>query len=566
MPTPDNALGIDFLISRGLEPTLVNHTGLWRFLTPMREEKLAPCRKDCPLGNGIPHWMQKLQEDDWSGAWNVMERYNPFPAITGYACYAYCQENCNRSFYDEGLDIRELEKAIGLWKLEQGKAGKIQFRPFEDDQPGVQGVAKSVAVIGSGPAGLSAAYYLNRLGVNVQVFEKLPAAGGLLTTGIPPERLPREILQQELNLLQQADVSFITGVEVIAGDNLKTLTDSFDAVLLTVGAQKRRFLGIPGERLPGVYDALDFLRNLNLDEDRGLIQNEGRFLVIGGGNAALDAASALRRQGAADVWVVYRRGREALPAHESEIKAAEAAGVRFLFHTRPVALCGESALEGVRVIKTRPSRREEELHDLSGSDYTLSCTAVVLAAGSESGLNDLFPQDLPSMQPGVEENLFQILELPAGFSERGNLCLAAGDAATGPQNIALAIAGGRLAARHLLERFYGKEYGQDFFDKDEAQLLKAPPVSYEQLAPYYYPHRGRSDVPREEAERCFSCGLCSHCGICWFFCPDVAVEKESGEYEILLDYCKGCGICAAECPAGVLEMKELKSDADAVER
>ncbi len=565
MHRPDKSKALDVFVSCGTVPTRVNHTGLWRFLTPVREEKLAPCRQSCPLGSGVPRWIEKVREDDWAGAWDVMEQYNPFPALTGYACYRYCQDECNRGHYDEAIDIGEIEKAIGLWKLEQGAALKTQNAGKEQGRVALNGQGKNVAVIGSGPAGLSAAYYLNRLGVKVTVLEKLSAAGGLLTAGIPPERLPRDILKLELDLLQQQGITFKTGVEIGQDVPLDALKGDFDAVLLAVGAQERRFLGVPGETLPGVYDAVAFLQNLYLAVDHAARVNDKKILVFGGGNAALDAASAALRNGSEEVWVVYRRGREELPAHKSEIEAAEEVGVRFMFHTRPVEILGKDTVEGVRLVETRPSRRGEGVIDVEDSGYALPCSAVILAVGSESGLKALFADDISRSMLYHGTALLQVLNIPA-FSDQEVICLAAGDAATGPQNIALAIAGGRLAARYLVEHFYGKQTWQAAFGLDEPLEKAAPTVGFEQLSPHYYPLGGKQAVPKDEAERCFSCGLCSRCGVCWFFCPDVSVEKEGGQFEFLLDYCKGCGICAAECPAGVLEMKELKRHENAVKR
>ncbi len=557
MHRPDKSLELDVLISNGTEPTLVNQTGLWRFLTPVREEKLAPCRQNCPLGSGVSRWIEKVREKDWAGAWEIMEQYNPFPALTGYACYRYCQDECNRRYYDEAIDIGEIEKAIGLWKLEQGEMVEQENLEKEKSKAVYKSEEKSVAVIGSGPAGLSAAYYLNRLGIHVKVFEKLPAAGGLLTAGIPPERLPREILSQELKRLEQQGITFETGVEVGQDISLDTLKGKFDAVFFAVGAQERRFLGVPGETLPGVFAAIAFLQRLYLAAGSAPRLNHKKVLVFGGGNAALDAATAAVGQGSEEVWVVYRRGREEMPAHESEVKAAEEAGVRFLYHRRLVEIIGEGAVEGVRLVETRPSRRGESVSDVDGSGHDLPCSAVILAAGSESGLKSMFADGLSRSVLYYGTQLLQVLDIP-DFTDHEMICLATGDAATGPQNIALAIAGGRLAARYLVEHFFGKETWQTVFQSDEPQEKAAPVVGYEQISPHYYPLRGKQSQPQDEAERCFSCGLCSRCGLCWFFCPDVSVEKESGQFEFLLDYCKGCGICAAECPAGVLEMKALK--------
>jgi len=165
---------------------------------PVRKEKVSPCRALCPLENGIPYWMEKVKKGNWEGAWQIIKSYNHFPAITGYVCYQFCQKECNRSLWDEPLAIGEIEKAIGLWYQENWSEivySELNNLKHEEER-------RKVAIIGSGPAGLSYAYYLNMLGAEVTIFKKLPLAGGLLATGIPEYRLPRNILKKELEILQ----------------------------------------------------------------------------------------------------------------------------------------------------------------------------------------------------------------------------------------------------------------------------------------------------------------------------------------------------------------------------
>jgi NADPH-dependent glutamate synthase beta subunit-like oxidoreductase/ferredoxin len=535
-------------------PTSVNKTGSWRFLTPVRKEKKSPCRVLCPLENEIPRWMKEVKAGNWQNAWKIVRRYNPFPAITGYTCYGYCMEKCSRALLDEAIAIGQVEKEIGLWRhnhYDPGKTSSEFFRP-----EGQLKKAKRVAVVGSGPAGLSSAYYLNSMGMEVTVLEKLPVAGGLLATGIPEYRLPRSVLKKELEVLQAKGIVISTGLEVGSGIAMQDLQDDYDAVLLMVGAQESRPANICGEDLPGVSGALEFLKSLNIGSVSTV---KGQVVVIGGGNAALDAACMARRHGAEGVTLLYRRSKEEMPAHPDEIKAAEQAGVNFVFHTVVQEIIGKGKVQGVRILRTRPSRRGEAVESIPGTDLLLECNQVILAAGQESSLKKVAPSftGRAGLQQILAENktpVEEAVKVLAGDSKK--VLVAAGDAVTGPANIAAAIFGGRLAALRI---YHVLQAG-----KDDSEHHLAPPMNGREKAvaegalnPLLFQKHKRYLSPQEEASRCFSCGICSQCGVCWVFCPDIAIGNSSGNYEVLLDYCKGCGICAAECPAGVLEMEEV---------
>lgn len=531
---------------REVIPTTVNKTGLWRFLTPVFREKISPCRLSCPLENGIPLWMNKVRQGDWRGAWQIMQEYNPFPAITGYVCYRFCEEKCHRGHWDEPVAVREVEKAIGLWRHENYLPGEKN----EFNNSG-RGKRKKVAIVGSGPAGLSCAYYLQRQGVAVTVYEKQPLAGGLLATGIPEYRLPRHILRRELEILEAEGVVFEIGREVGPEIGLAGLQDDYDAVLLAVGAQQSKRLQVKGEELPGVTGALEFLRDLHLGRPP---KKADCVVVVGGGNAALDAACMARLQGARVVNLLYRRSQEEMPAHSEEIKAAAEAGVKFTFQTVLEEVCGGGSVQKVRARHVAPSQRGEQLQVLPGTAYELPCDLLIVAAGQESGLPELASslQTLPVMEEGAMDGAAG--EKPLGDE---NIVLMAGDALTGPASVASAIFSGRKAALMLLRALGIYPEPEDIpgivFPLQEGEEA----ISYEHLNPVLYPRQGRLATAREEAERCFSCGMCSSCGVCWVFCPEPAIKEDNGVFEILLDYCKGCGICVTECPAGVLAMEEV---------
>jgi formate dehydrogenase (NADP+) beta subunit len=531
-------------------PTPVNKTGLWRFLTPVRKEKVSPCRAACPLENGIPHWMKKVKEGNWQDAWQIMSQYNPFPAITGSACYRFCMEKCSRGSLDEAIDIGGIEKEIGLWRQNNFKPGNAAFTPSREQKAGE--TRKRVAIVGSGPAGLSCAYYLNMLGIDVTVFEKLPVAGGLLATGIPEYRLSRSILEKELEILQAEGIVFKKNMEIKTGRDLQELQDNFDAVLLAVGAQESRPFKIKGSHLPGVTGALEFLRDLHLQK---LSEIRGRVIVAGGGNAALDAACAARRHGAEAVTLLYRRSPEEMPAHPGEIEAAREAGVNFVFQAVVEEIIGRGRVEKLRVVQAAPSRRGEALKILPGSDLHLDCSLLLVAAGQESSLTKLVPSFSGNLDGGGDFT-----------AVGGERVFGAGDAVAGPSNVANAIFGGRKAALALFDLLKtGQESGPEIgriwhvaspLGKNEKV------VALDSLNFFHHSRQGRLPSPQKEAGRCLSCGTCNECGVCWVFCPDLAIESHTGHYEILLDYCKGCGICVLECPAGALEMEEVGSSGE----
>lgn len=519
---------VPYRIGSGTMPAQVNKTGDWRFSTPVRREKTSPCTAACPLHNGIAEWMEFVQKGDMAAAWRVVSRFNPFPAITGHVCYHFCEEDCSRRTYDEALAVGEVEKQIGLWRHRQFASGKAMQRK--------RPLSVHVAVVGSGPAGLACAYYLIMLGARVTVFEKQPVPGGMLALGIPEYRLPRDVLERELAILRSLGVTFKTGIEIGKDITLEKLGNEYQAVFLATGAAAETTLGVEGDALSGVYGALEYLGAVHLGKD---VPNPQSVIVIGGGNAAIDAACTARLRGAR-VAVAYRRSREAMPAHPDEVRAAEQAGVQFLFQVAPEAILGTTAVEKIRLVRTETAKREEAVRTVPNSSFTLGCEMVLVATGQKpdfSYLNE--PVSLSPVSPLTgREGIF-----------------AGGDLTTGPANVAAAIACGREGARAIAAYLE-----IDLTNKEGVVIAppydtSAPVISHNSLNPCVFPRQGRSAGLEAEAGRCLSCGRCNHCGICWTFCPDIAIEPEERDFAFLLDYCKGCGICVKECPGGVLEME-----------
>lgn len=509
---------------------------------PVLKERVSPCRAQCPLENGIPRWMEKVKNADWEGAWQIIKGYNPFPAITGHVCYHFCQDKCNREQWDEAIAIGEIEKAIGLWRLENYRTGS-----HREPKPG----HKKIAVVGSGPAGLSCAYYLNAMGAGVTVFEKLPLAGGLLATGIPEYRFPRHILKKEIEILKSEGIKFKTGFEAEKEENFAYLQDNFDAIVLATGAQSSQTLNIDGADLSGITAAIEFLRDVHLEKIQKI---EGRVVVIGGGNAALDAASVAKLRGAEEVTLLYRRSEDEMPAHQDEIKAAKETGVNFIFNTVLEEFKGEEKVKSVRTARTASSRRGEAIKVLPGTDRTIMCDLVIIAAGQESGLEE-FKRFFQEQSKGINA----LLKDGAYLKTSKNIILAAGDCITGPDTVAGAIFSGRkisLLLSDLLEFPAEHEEIIDSIARPLSASQKENVVGFESLNPHFYLKQGSNpSLPEREAARCFSCGFCNSCGVCWAFCPDFAVKRDNGGYEFIYDYCKNCSICVSECPSGSLMME-----------
>lgn len=513
---PPIAVKEDICYICGTEPTTANRTGEWRYLTPERVKRLSPCRHGCLLDGPVPEWLEAVKKEDWAEAWQIMKRYNPFPALTGYTCFHPCTENCNRSQLDQEIDIPGVEKAVGHWRLENYKTG--QFGQTE-----TLGKAK-VAVVGSGPAGLSCAFYLSEAGYELTVFEKEEVAGGMLSLGIPEYRLPGKVLKQELDILSKMGIKIVTGKALGRDFSLDDLYRDYEQVFLATGAWVARKVNIPGEDNPGVLNALEFLKRYNLGKQ---LTVEGPVVVIGGGNAAIDSArAALRLPGVTHVSLIYRRSRVEMPANQSEVEAAEREGVELVFNAAPRAIDSGSGRVKCAIFDYCKTGIDGLLLD-SSKPVHKECRTVIMALG----------------QSADTSFLGQLKDLKNVF--------AGGDLISGPATVPAAIRAGRIAAEGIRAELEGLPQPQ-IYPEDEKI------VSFEELnlaARININLQEKQANPVIEAGRCLGCGTCNSCGVCYLFCPDLAVDRFEGRYEFNLEYCKGCGICARECPSRALAME-----------
>jgi 2-oxoacid:acceptor oxidoreductase delta subunit (pyruvate/2-ketoisovalerate family) len=528
-------------------------TGFWRDFRPVRVELVSPCTYDCPANNRLAQIFEKIRDGKLEEAAKIFLETNPFPSITGRVCAHFCEQHCNRGEYDEAISIRSIERFLGDYILE--RKSEAGFHEISTEK------GKKVGIIGSGPAGLSAAYYLRKMGYEVTIFESEEKPGGMLTYGIPKYRLPRQIVEKEIAALTKMGIEIKTRKTIGEDIKFEAVQKEFDAVLLAVGAWKERDIGIPGEEF--MISGLGFLSEVN----KGLMEPPGMTVaVIGGGNTSVDVARSLKRLKAKPV-VLYRRTEKEMPAISEEIAKAKEDGIELRLLTQPVEVSKKNGEIVVKCIRMRlgeldASGRRRPI-PIEGSQFTLEFDAVIKATGEK-------PDTTWVPKKSLNERGWIKADPATGVV--GENLFAAGDLISGPATVVEAIAAGRRTARSINQYLRGEEI------RPETPLEK--PVKIEEINIQYYEPKERAkafELPPEErtksldkeetssislekvqdeAHRCFSCGYCRACDICWVFCPDASVDlKDDGKPEFDYDYCKGCGICSTECPCGVITME-----------
>lgn len=553
-----------------------NKTGAWRTQRPFYEDKTPPCSAACPAGNNIVGFIQKISQEDFEGAWNIIKEESPFPGVCGRVCFHPCESKCNRGSLDEPIAIHALERFVADFgsRLDK-KAAKSKDQRKE-----------KVAIIGSGPAGMSCAYHLARLHYGVKVFESFPLAGGMLRMGIPSYRLPRDVLNRELSDIEALGVEIRIGVTL--GENLRFEDlKEYQAVFISTGAHLSRGLHIPGDKEKGVLSGLDLLKKTNLSKR---VKIGDKIAVIGGGNTAIDVARSVIRLGK-KATILYRRSREEMPAFEDEILEALEEGVKIRYLVNPVRIGEKNGFKRLECLRMELGEKDESGRrkpvPILNSRLHIDVDNVIVAAGEEI--------EASVLPEGLEKREGIILTRRDGTTGVKGV-FAGGDLTSSQRTVAHAIGSGKKAAMAIDAFFKGKDSEEAIVQNligegpsisifgylHPGEKLRNPHVvAFEELnMDYFEPAKRQGEAKRsvkerikgfkeisstlsegiaqEEAERCFNCGTCNRCEICYVFCPDASVLKreEILSHEVDYDYCKGCGICFTECPRGAISLKE----------
>ncbi|MGA9126330.1 MAG: NAD(P)-binding protein [Pseudolabrys sp.] len=532
-----------FAITLDSGSSLANLTGSWRTERPVYVDRLPPCNHACPAGENIQAWLYHAESGDYESAWRALTQDNPMPAVMGRVCYQPCETACNRAKVDEAVGINSVERFLGDEAIKRG----WRLTPPEAE------TGKRVLVVGAGPSGLSAAYHLRRLGHTVVIHEAGPVAGGMMRFGIPKYRLPRDVLDAEVQRILDLGVDLKVNAKV---ENIRDTMKAgrFDAAFLAVGAHIAKRADIPAGAAAKILDAVQVLRSME-GQEKPLFGR--RVVVYGGGNTALDVARTAKRMGATEAIIVYRRTRERMPAHDFEVEEALEEGVmmRWLSTIKRMD-------EGVLTVE-KMVLDDKGFPQPTGEFETLEADSLVLALGQDVDLSLLDGVPGLELKGGVAQVDANMMTGYAGI-------FAGGDMVPSERTVTVGIGHGKKAARHIDAWLRGAVYAPP--EKHEL-------ADFDKLNVWYYADASKTvrptlDMARRkstfeevqkgldesnalyEARRCLSCGNCFECDNCYGVCPDNAVIKlgPGNRFQFNYDYCKGCGLCEAECPCGAIKM------------
>jgi NADPH-dependent glutamate synthase beta subunit-like oxidoreductase len=573
---PEHVEKIPLFISRSHILTDINKTGSWRFVRPIYREKTAPCSTACPAGEDIARIEMFFNQKRYEDALKTILLENPFPSVCGRVCFHPCERVCNRAGLDEPVAIHAMERFIGDAAIRDKLKPKMKKFPAN---------GKTVCIIGAGPAGLAAGYFLSRLGYSCDIYEVRSEAGGILRWGIPRYRLPDAVLACEIERIKKYGIK-ITCNSPVNQDLIENAKNRYHAFFIGCGHGRSLKMNIPGEHM-----AVDGLEYLNLLRKGETTLSNTTAAVIGGGNTAIDVARSLVRQGTTTT-LVYRRRKQDMPAFEDEVEMAVNEGVTIMELFSPVEI-GKDADEYVlslQRMKTGGMKtdggRTRVVPD-GRSVHHFRVRKIFTAIGAE-------PSD-PWLSPLRKNN--KILYLShCTLTTSDPPLLFGGDLTNTVKSVPDAVASGKQAAM-AIDIFF-KQGAHAVTDQlNSYRVGNGPGLSMEQYMGERQPDRSLNVVsfdtinldyftrePRveiktlgsnervhsfdeikttltidqalKESRRCFNCGACNACDNCRIFCPEIAVILKDGERRINLDFCKGCGICVIECPRSAMELQE----------
>lgn len=517
--------------------------GAVRVRRPVYLDLLPPCNNACPAGENIQGWLAKVVEGDDKGAWELLVQENPLPAVHGRVCYHPCETSCNRGLMETPVSIHAVERYLGDLALEEGWS-----IPLPKQQSG-----KKVLVVGAGPAGLSCAYHLARLGHSVTIHEAGPLAGGMMHFGIPAYRLPRHILNGEVGRIEAMGVRILLDHKV--DDLNKEIEEGgFDAAFLAVGANLGKKTEIPNREAGKILDAVSFLKDVELGNAPKLGR---RVAIYGGGNTAMDAARVAKRLGV-EPLIIYRRDRDHMPAHQFEADEALEEGV-MIHWLRTIKSIDQGELV-VEVMALDADGRPQP----TGEIETLDADDLILALGQDTDTSFL------RNVAGIEFQSDGVVLVNSQMMTGRPGVFAGGDMAPSERTVTIAVGHGKKAARNI-DRYLRGVAANLVPKKDVAHLDRLRLWFFADAAARIQSQVPVADRTKDfsevvqgltspdalfEAQRCFSCGNCFECDGCYGACPEDAIIKlgPGNRYEVNFDLCTGCGTCFDQCPVHAISL------------
>lgn len=573
---PKHAEKISLFISRSNISTEINKTGTWRFVRPKYHEKTAPCSAACPAGEDIARIEMLSNQGRYQDALETILLENPFPSVCGRVCFHPCETVCNRAGFDDPVAIHALERFIGDTAIRDDLTLKLKKLPEN---------GKTVCIVGAGPSGLAAGYFLSKLGYSCDIYEARSEPGGILRWGIPRYRLPDDIVFSEIERIKKTGVKIICNTPVTQ-NFLQNVKDRYHALFIGCGHGRSLKMNIPGETK--TFDGLEFL---NLLRKRKALPSNETVAVIGGGNTAIDCARSFVRLGATTT-LVYRRRKQDMPAFKNEVEMADKEGVRIMELYSPLEINEDDGEYVLSLQKMKTSGMETDsgrarvIPDSQTTQH-LRVQKIIVAIGAEPSVPWQFPSHKNTEALYLTHCTFTASEPPLLFGgDLTNTIKSVTDAVASGKQAAMALdiffkqgrhaitdrlnyclvgngpalsmecyMGGKRLTRnpHIVSN---NDINLDYFSQTsrvepESLAIKKRMNSFDEIEATF-----TIEQAMEETRRCFNCGICNACDNCRIFCPEIAVILQDAKRQINLDYCKGCGICVFECPRSAMDLEE----------